>query len=390
MISINNRINFTSTIPQEKKTTTPDNSDGLKVYDEANPDECYDYLKEDNSFAATQKRADREDKIAKRNILLGTLVALGTVSAPIVGTAYFENNGINSENQISFYDDMSKEDSAVIANANELAQGGKRSDVLESQEFMKLLDYSKIKGFTKSTRKAIECMSTSMFMPVDMNAPDANKQILKMTKEAQHSIDNLVEVEKKYPNKSYSQMCAEYALNNITDEEILDFVDMSELASYQKDLTVVKALINMSRDKIKRSDPDADQKRDKQIQDAQTFVDNIVQKYKTRAKVNGNYNGDEVLSKGELATLLNFEPLNGLPDEVKLGIISKALESYKPISLRYATNDQQVELSNKKAEESKKKAQKTLNEWAIKAQKQFWHITHPNQIRVGGSERTSY
>ena len=393
MISINNNIHFTSNqISKKGKDNKTDIPEGFKVYDESNPDEYFDYLKEDNSFTATQKRADKEDKIAKRNILLGALVALGTISAPIVGTSYMEhrNNELNGVPMSGIYDSMTKEDSTIIENANELAQGGKRSDVLESQEFMKLLDYSKIQGFTKSTRKAIECMSKSMFLPVDMNAPDAPEQILKMVKDAQSSIDHLVEVEKKYPNKSYSQMCAEYAINNITDEEILDGVDMSELAYYQKDLTMVKAMINMTRDDIKRDDLDAVKKYDKEVKDAQSFVDNIVQRYKTRARVSGNYNGDEVLSKGELSTLLDYKVLKGLPDEIKLGIISKALKSYKPISLRYATDDEQVKLSEKKVQESRDKAQAIMNQWAHKAQKQFWHISHPNEIRTGGIERTSY
>lgn len=87
--------------------------------------------------------------------------------------------------------------------------------------------------------------------------------------------------------------------------------------------------MSFSLDKIKRDDEDAFKKKEKAIEDAQRFVDGIVNKYKMRAKVSGNYNGDDVLSKSELATLLNTQSLMGLPDNIAFRIIAKALEDYK-------------------------------------------------------------
>lgn len=373
----NNSLNFTSNKlsklnDSEKEINKQNNS----IKD--NPQ--YDYLKEDHSFEGTAKAMRAEDIQVRKDFLTGALLALSIISAPFVYTAATENSDDIDLNHHSLV--ITKEDKDILAKADSLAKGGKRNDYLERQEFEKLLDYSALEGMSKSLRETIKINARSMFLPIDMNSPNAKEEILKQVKNAQHSINTVSEDLKKNPIKSYRQMYMEYAMNNITDKEILDNVDFSELEQYQYDMTMVRGLISMSRDEIRRNDADVAQKRQRAIDDAQAFVDGIVKKYKTRATVTGNYNGDEVLSKGELATLLNLECLNDLPEPVQYGIVAKVLQSYEPRDLRYATDKQQVKIENQKVEEDRKKSQELLDQWAAKAHKEFYHLTHPNELRV--------
>ena len=392
---INSTTNFTGYKPNSEKMTPEERKAeeekllrNLRQYNEN--DRYYRYLKEDNSFNGTAKRRQRKENKSARNYIIGTLMTIGALGTPVLYGVYQENaenerlSAIRNEFRIE-----TKEDSLIVQKAEELAKGGKRDDVLELQEFTDMLDYSQLEGLPKTTKEAIKIASRSMFLPIDINSVNAPEEILKQVKETQRLMNTSAERLKTNPTKTSMEGYMEYAINNITDREILDNVDLSELAFYQYDLTLVKHMINASRERIKRNDAEAEAKKKKAIEDAQKFVDGIVKDYKMRAKVSGNYNGDEKLSKGELSTLLDMAPLAGLPEMVRIGIISKALETYEPMDLRYAKNDEQVNLANEKIEKEKEKSQQILNSWAEKARKEFSNLAN-NTIINGDIERTNH
>lgn len=331
-----------------------------------------------------QKLYEQECKEMRNRFILGTLLALSSISVPIGGYLYI-NNQINKNSQLFEYENgyksYSKEDSMIIENAEKVAKGGKYSNVIEPEEFMKLLDYSKLNAFSKQTKESIKNSSKYLFEPIDLNTPNVEDQILNMVKTAQNSINKTADALKENPILSSRQVIEDYEKRFITDDEILDNVDMSGLKKYQKDLTLVRALINITRDKIERNDPNFEKKRKDAIKSAQSMVDNIVKSYKTKAKVTGNFDGDDILSKSEMANLLDIKCLEGLPEEIKVGILSKVLESYVPINLRFASEEPQIEIYNKQIKNNRQKIQEDLNNWALKAQKEFWHLLHPNEVR---------
>ena len=348
-----------------KETTQAENSE---------PEEEY-------TFESTARAQRKSDMKHTRDTIGGALVALGIMTAPFVAANIVEDNdymnGIVPTEHVLTEDDMK-----ILEKADSLAKGGKDSTVLEAHEFRKLIDFTPLDGMSKSARTGVEISSTASFLPINMNDYKSKEEILNQVKNSQYIVNHVAEDYKKNPPKSYREMRADYVINNITPEEIMENVDFSELQHYQKDITITKGIISFSLENIKRDDIDAFKKKEKATERAQKFVDGIVNKYKIRAKVSGNYNGDEVLSKGELASLLDTQCLQGLPDEIAFRIIAKALEGYNPMDIRYVTDDKQVERTNEKVEENRQKAQEKLNEWAIKAQDYFFPILHPNEIRV--------
>ena len=131
----------------------------------------------------------------------------------------------------------------------------------------------------------------------------------------------------------------------ITDDELLDRVNFTELSKYQHDLTVLKALIAGSRERIPRNSIDAQEEFDKQVENAQKLVNDITTKYKQRAKVAGNTDGDNSLSLKELLQMLNLSSLDGLSSEEQMNILRGALSNYK--TQYFSTdNDDEIKRSN--------------------------------------------
>ena len=336
---------------------------------------------EEDTFESTARANKKEDTKFMCNLVGKTLLSLGVISAPIVCANIIDDNdftnGVIVAEQVLDEDDLK-----ILEKADSLAKGGKQGNVLEAHEFCQLLDFSPLNTIPKLSREGAKIASTANFLPINMTKLDSEEEILKQVKTSQYMINRLAEGYEKNPPKTSQDQYMDYVINNITPDEILEKVDFSELEQYQKDLTITKGIMSFSLNKIRRDDEDAFKKKEKAIEDAQRFVDGIVNKYKMRAKVSGNYNGDDVLSKSELATLLNTQSLMGLPDNIAFRIIAKALEDDKPIETRYATDDRQVEITNEKVEESRQKAQEKLDEWAIKAQDYFFPILHPDELRV--------
>lgn len=382
---INNSINFTSRdiylkkSPVKKQTEEKTKVEEQPKASEDDTDEMGYNEYYDNLF----KQMEADDRRAKRNLVAGALIGASMLASPIV-LANIEDdfdpqfNSVHHEFVIT-----SEQDKFICDAADILAKGGKDPNKLEFKEFQQLIDYTPLNCMPSySSRETAKLMATIAFNPVDMNSARSKEEVLKQVKSIQQSINKMAENYIKNPPKSSAERYYEYVVNNVTDREILDNVDFSELQLYQHDITLLKHLLGSSREKIRRNDPKAEEKKQKAIENAQRTVNNIVHKYKMKASVSGNYNADDVLSKGELASLLNMKPLEGLPPEIQYGIVAKALESYKPMDVRYATDKKQVDMTNKRVEEKRQLAQNELDKWAAKAQKDFYHLLHPNEIRT--------
>ncbi|MCR5265471.1 MAG: hypothetical protein K6E29_02625 [Cyanobacteria bacterium RUI128] len=378
---MNNSINFTSRDMFLRKAPVKKQEKPAEEITKEQTDIQAEEIEDEYSYENMVKRMKQEDRRAARNLIGGALLAASLISAPFALDA-IENSGdefyMPTTSHCVVHDDYDK---AVMEAAGVLAQGGKDPSTLEYREFKQLIDYSPLDCMPNfSAREGAKIMATIVYNPVNMNSANAKEEVLKQVKSIQSSINKLAEDYKKNPPKSSQQIYAEYAMKYVTDREILDNVDFSELQYYQNDITVLRHSINMSREKIRRDDPDADKKKQKAIENAQRLVNSIVAKYQMKASVHGNYNADDVLSKGELASLLNMENIEDLPVEYKACVITKALENYKPLDVRYATNQQQVDITNRKVDEERDKAQALLDQWAIKAKREIFLMTHPNEL----------
>ena len=380
---INNSINFTSRDIFYKKSQNKKQIEENQKQAEVKVEEDDEY-----SYENIVKCMEAEDRKVRRNVLSGALLAASLIASPFV-LAEIEDNSMDLYQSVqhTYTVPETDDDKFIVDAANILAQGGRNPSVLEYDEFKNLIDYSPLNCMPNySTREGSKINATIAYKPVNMNSPHAKEELLKQVKSIQRTIDRLAEDYKKNPPKSYMQQRYEYARDYITDREILDGVDFSELQYYQHDITFVRHAINASREKIRRNDINAEEKKQKAIESGQRLVNSIVQKYKMKASVSGNYDANDVLTKGELASLLNMKSIEGLPAELQQRIIAKALEGYKPMDVRYATNQRQVEITNRKVDEEKQKAQEELDKWGNKAQKEFYSLLHPNEIRVAPRE----
>ena len=378
--------NYSVSLPKSPQFQSKNNKQlkDDKVEQVTNPQYEEDAADEEYTFESTANALKKEDAQFRNSIIKNTIMALG-LTAAIGGYALSDesNDYIPPTSHCVVLTDADK---ALLAKADSLSKEGKDSTVLEAKEFHKLLDMSKMDDIPRLTQANMRCLSTASYTPVNMNDIKANERILKQVQTAQHYLDKLAESYRNNPPKSSMQNYYEYAMENITDREIMEHVDFSELELYQRDITVLKHLINCSRERIKRNDPHAEEKKQKAIADAQRQVDNIVHKYQMRAKVSGNYNGDETLTKGELASLLNLKSLEEFPPELQMRIIAKALENYKPRSIAQNIDNRQLEITNRLVDEDRERAQRELDLWAFKAQKEFYQLLHPNTIQRGPLE----
>lgn len=380
---INNSINFTSRDIFFRKSQNKKTAEEAPKQAENSSEETDD----EYSYENLVKKIEAEDRQVKRNILSGALLAATLIATPFAIDSMENYNDEFQNAHNSYTIQETEEEKPLITAANILALGGKDPYVLEYDEFKNLIDYSPLDCMEHfSTREGTKINATIQYKPVDMSSPHAKEDLLRQVRNIQSTINKLAEEYKKNPPKSFMQQQYEYARDYITDREILDEVDFSDLEYYQHDLTFVRHAINSTREKIRRNDIQAEEKKQKAIKNAQSFVNSIVHKYEMKASVTGNYNADDVLSKKELASLLNTQSLEGLPDELKYRIIVKALENYKPMDVRYATDERSVERTNRKVDEERQKAQQELDKWGNKAQRDFYPLLHPNEIKVAPRE----
>ncbi len=264
-----------------------------------------------------------QKKHKTRDMLIGSLIALASIATvPFVvegnsNGSQFSNTYPNTE--VTFNEEVSYEESPT-----------------------KLINFESTKGLTSGQKESIDILVASKLNGID---PENKVLLNKQIKSIQLMVDK---ISAKYKDKTITEddkIRMEMKIKYITDEELLDRVNFTELSKYQHDLTVLKALIAGSRERIPRNDVDAQEEFDNQVENAQKLVDDITTKYKKRAKVAGNTDGDTSLSLKELLYMLNLNSLNGLSEEEQMNILRGELSNYKPQYFS-ADNDEDIARSN--------------------------------------------
>lgn len=293
------------------------------------------------------------------NALIGSLMGLSVLTIPTL--EIIDGSGSNHYNNSTSYVEPKEE---IICNPEKLAQGcGDDDSTVELPEIMNLIDFSGMAQLPQSTQKAIQTVASAYVHPVNANDPDAKQKIIKQTQEIQRMVDKLIYDEVINPSKSPEEKLAEFRRNNITADDILEFVDFSELQKYQKDISVLKANLKNSIGYIPRKDYDSNERAEKAAQNAQHFVDKLTAQYKRYSKIAGNSDYDHTLSKEELISLLDQRSADGIDKKTKAKIIANATADYKTVMFR-DIQDHQIKEMNEKVCEEIQKAQNKLDQEA--------------------------
>ena len=286
------------------------------------------------------------------NALIGSLMGLSVLSIPTL--EIIDGSGSNHYNNSTSYVEPKEE---IICNPEKLAQGcGDDDSLVELKEIMNLIDFSGMAQLPEGTKKAILTVASAHVQPVYANDPDAKEKIIKQTQEIQQMVDKLIYKEVVNPDPTVEERLAEYRRNNITADDLFEFIDFSELQKYQKDISVLKAGLRNTIGYIPRKDFDSNERAEQAVENAQKFVDELTAKYKRYSKIAGNSDYDHILSKEELIGLLDQRSADGIDKKTKARILANATAGYKTIMFR-DINDAQIKETNEKVCEEIQKAQ---------------------------------
>lgn len=345
MINNNPQYFFNTNNQQNKKTSIPTtNNESLDWLNEENIDD------EDN-FEIKSPKSNKT-----KNILLGSLIALAAISVPTI--EYLDKpKNIEIDYQLS----PNKEKTEMICNPELIAKGGKNDSLVEIPEFLKLLNFSGMKNLPQSTQSAIEMIASAHYQPVMVSDAQAKEKLITQVEKIQKMVDNCIENSIKKPLKTHEQKLFEHNAKYISSVEIIDQVDFSEITKYQKDITVLKAILRNSVKPIKRDAFDCYEQEQKAINQAQISVNKIVEQYKKYAKIAGNTDYNNNLSTTELIDLLDKRSLDGIDKKTKKEIINKATTNYKPIIFDKIQDKKEIKEKNKQICEEVQKAQDILD-----------------------------
>lgn len=283
-----------------------------------------DNSKKDTTLDSSVAGFDTPQKKHKtKNMLIGSLIALASLAS------------------VPFMVDSSSKDSQFY-NTTPETEMTINDDVNYEETPTAMINFDSTKGLTPSQKESIDILVASRLNGID---PENKVLLNKQVKSTQLMIDKLAA---KYKDKTITEddkIRMEMQIRYITDKELLDRVNFTEISKYQHDLTVLKALIAGSRERIPRNSSDAQEEFDKQVENAQKLVNDITTKYKKRAKVAGNTDGDTSISLKELLQMLNLSSLDGLSEEEQMNILRGALSNYKTQYFS-ADNDEDIKRSN--------------------------------------------
>lgn len=334
---------FRPTIPPEKQFINT-NKDIVDIDD----DEAFEYQK------------PQSNKV--RNTLLGSLVALAAITIPTVQHLDKSTTSAQVDYNITTQD---KDKTEIICNPELIAKGGKSDSIVETREFLNLLNFSAMDNLPKGTKSGIEMVASAHYQPVNIGDVNAKEKLIQQVQDIQEMVDKCIENSLKNPSKTYTQKMLEHKLKYITSEEIIDRVDFSEALKYQRDVSVLKALLRNSVPRIERKDYDSNERANNEVKKAQDFVNKLVEQYKLYGKIAGNSDYNNILSKSELVDLLNHQSLEGIDKWTKKEIISKATESYTPITFDKIKDENKIKEKNKIIGEEVQKAQDILDMEAL-------------------------
>ncbi len=304
-----------------------------------------------------------------RDALFGSLMGLAVIGIPVIEIIEPTPNSSKYSNVEVEYPELQDE---IICNPSQLAKGnGDDDSMVELNEIMNLIDFSGMAQLPQSSQKAILTVASAYVRPVLANDPDAKEKIIKQTQDIQQMVDKLIYDEVINPSKSPEEKLAEFKRNNITADEILEFVDFSKLLKYQKDISVLKANLKTSIGYIPRKDYNSNEKAEKAAANAQQYVDELVTKYKRYGKIAGNSDYDHTLTKEELIGLLDQRSADGIDKKTKTEIIANATAGYKTLMFKNIKDNEIKDMNERVCEEIQKAQNKFDNQANNYRLKQF-------------------
>ncbi len=351
MINNNQQIHFRSNINPQDYSNKP------------NYDKSLDWLNnpkfEDDEDEQVNTTQNKNNKL--RNALIGSLVALATISIPAIELTD-KNNSIDKYN----YSVPQKDNIETICNPELIAKGGRNDSLVETEEFLKLLNFAGMDNLPSSTQSAIRMTASANYEPVMVSDANAKEKLINQVEKVQKVIDTAIKQSLEKPHKTYAQEQLEYKAKYISSVDIIDQVDFSEISKYRQDLSYLKAQLRNYVDPIERADIKSNEKLKESINKAQNLVDNLTEQCKKYGQIVGNTDYNHTLSRFELIDLLNQESLEGLDKWTKKIIISKATENYNPINFDDIKDNDKIKEKNKIIGEEVQKAQDILDFEALK------------------------
>lgn len=171
----------------------------------------------------------------------------------------------------------------------------------------------------------------------------------------------------KYKTEFSNESMAEYARDYISGNELVNSLDYSEIGKYQKDVTVLRALLRNGFPKIRRDDPERSEKFGRAIDQAQATIDHIAHRYKLNSQIVGNSDFDNTVSKGEMISALDLKSIQDLPENEQVAILKKATKDVKPFMFSDLQDMDDIKRVNKQLGEVLQRIQNTVDADARKA-----------------------
>lgn len=175
--------------------------------------------------------------------------------------------------------------------------------------------------------------------------------------------DSVPSYEKELSNKSM----AEYQRDFVTSGELTDCLDYSEICKYQKDVSVLKALLSGNFERIRRDDPDRSEKFGKAIEDAQATIDAIAHKYEMNSRIVGNNDYDNTVTPKEMVESLDLRSIEDLSKNEQNAILKKAMKGVKPFMFTELQDVDDIKKTNEQLCEKLQVIQNTVDADARKA-----------------------
>ena len=206
-------------------------------------------IPENNSENNTPDTTGKTNKSHVRNALLGSLIALSSITVPMIETES-ENKYINS-NYNSY---NTEETTKVICNPELIAKGGKNDSMIEISEFLNLLNFSNMSNLPKNQQSTIRMIASAHYTPIDITKPQAKEKLIEQVNRIQAMVDKSIENHKENPYESHQEKLAKINREYITASELINQVDFSEIKKYKKDVSILKAILKNSIQRIPRKD----------------------------------------------------------------------------------------------------------------------------------------
>lgn len=278
-----------------------------------------------------------------KNVLMGSLMAMAAIAMPTVIL-------LDEEPQEYYYfsEPQKEQFEDITCNVDALAKGGKDDYTVEPEEIMQVLNFDGMECLPKTEQKAIKSIASVYAQSVNVHDPDAKSKIVKQVQYMQKLIDNAINNSPNQPDPKTDERKKSYEEKYISSNEVVDNLDYSEILKYQKDVSVLRALLRGETSRIKRDDPMVAEKFDAECKRAQKTIDQIAGHYKMNARIVGNDNFDNIITANEIEGVLDKSSLNDLSPEEQKSILSTALGSFKPIMFGDLNNDKDIKKTNQR------------------------------------------